>query len=171
MITAPTLSRDPASLYFWQMTLPGFAITHEYVMDGMLAVAALHLAHLEPENRAYWLEVVFSYQNRAITGLRENLAVNTDSPASTPDSKKEVQFACSILIILLVTAHPGISQYGEAGDPIREILTIRSVLRGCAILFYQVYHTKAQMNIDPWIHRDRSLGKSQVGYVDFSSPL
>lgn len=165
LVTAPTLAKDSASLHFWQMTLPEFAISHEYVMDGILAVAALHLAHLEPEHKSHWLEVVLSYQNRAIMGLRENLAANTIDPASNPDANKEVQFACSLLIILLVTAHPGISQHGETGDPVQEILMIRSVLRGCAILFYQVFHAKSQMKIDPWIHRDRAKNRSTLLYV------
>ncbi|KAJ6151746.1 hypothetical protein N7470_006874 [Penicillium chermesinum] len=164
VITAPTLAKDHTGLHFWQITLPEFAVANEYVMDGVLAVAALHLAHLEPENKSYWLEAVFSYQNRAITGLRENLAIAVDDPSANPDSNKEIQLACSILIIVLITAHPGIAQSGEVGDPLQEILMIRSILKGSAVLLYQIYLAKG-IKIEPWIHRDRSKNHSTVSKI------
>ncbi|GLI75438.1 hypothetical protein PoHVEF18_003692 [Penicillium ochrochloron] len=75
-VTSLSFVKDELDREFWQSVLPRIATGHDYVMDGSLAVAALHLASLEPERSSQWLETALTYQNSAITGLSRHLATS-----------------------------------------------------------------------------------------------
>lgn len=146
MFTTPSLARDEIDMQFWQVVIPQLATSHHYVMDSLLAVAALHLASLEAEGLHSWLRVALTYQNQAINGLRQTLV-------SRPQNH-EALFTCSIFICLFVTAYPGICQDVHPMDPLDEILTVRSVLSGTVFFFTQVHNAQEKTSIDRWIHRD-----------------
>jgi hypothetical protein len=152
LVTAPSLASDEVDLHFCQWDLPWIATAHDHVMDGLLALAALHIAFLEPDKLSFWSEVALTYQTRAIMGLREYLAIKPE--------KYEAAFTGSLLILVLVTAYPGICQDTGPVDPLSELLTIRSVLQGCAITFKQIYCGQERTRIDYWIHRDKSTKKA-----------
>ncbi|KAF7717235.1 Fungal Zn(2)-Cys(6) binuclear cluster domain-containing protein [Penicillium ucsense] len=148
MVTSPTFIQDDIDREFWQMVVPRIATDHGYVLDGFLAVAALHLASLEPGRSSHWLETALRYQNSAIIGLRQHLA--------TSEQNREALFSCSVLNLVFVTASPGIQGEGHPVDPLGDILTMRSFLSGTAFLFLQIYHGKEPTSIDFWIRRDRT---------------
>ncbi|CAL3970426.1 unnamed protein product [Diplocarpon coronariae] len=50
--TAFTLHRDPAVRRVWSITVPQLGFKHDFVMHGILALAALHMAHCRPERKA-----------------------------------------------------------------------------------------------------------------------
>ncbi|KAH7400138.1 hypothetical protein BKA64DRAFT_475215 [Cadophora sp. MPI-SDFR-AT-0126] len=49
--TALTLHRDPAIVKLWSITVPQFGFLHDYVMHGILALSALHMAYCFPERK------------------------------------------------------------------------------------------------------------------------
>ncbi|CAG7934261.1 unnamed protein product [Penicillium olsonii] len=146
MVTAPTIASDDTDLRFWQLELPRIATTHDYAMAGLLAAAALHLASSELEKQAFWLESALIYKTQAISGLREDLA--------TSHGNHEVKFITSSLILLLVTAYPGIRKDELQVDPLREVLAMRSNLQGCTMVFGQIYYGPTTTSIDFWIRRE-----------------
>lgn len=148
MVTSLSFAKDELDREFWQSVLPRIATSHDYVMDGSLAVAALHLASLEPDRSSHWLETALTYQNSAITGLSQHLA--------TSKQNYEALFSCSIFNLIFVTAYPGIYGDGNPVDPLSEILTMRSFLSGTAFLFLQIYHGEERTSIDPWVRRNKN---------------
>ncbi|OOQ82015.1 hypothetical protein PEBR_40627 [Penicillium brasilianum] len=147
MVTSLSFVKDDIDREFWQSVLPRIATSHDYVMDGSLAVAALHLASLEPDRSSHWLEAALTYQNSAIAGLSRHLA--------TIKQNYEALFSCSIFNLIFVTAYPGIYGDGNPVEPLEEILTMRSFLSGTAFLFLQIYHGEEKTSIDPWLRRDK----------------
>jgi hypothetical protein len=146
--TAPSLSCNDVDLRFWQFEMPQIATIHDYVMDGLLAAAALHLAFLEADNLSYWAQITLIYQTRASAGLRKDLVSSRQNHVA--------QFAGSALILLIVTAYPGIRNDGDPINPLNEVVTIRSALKGCAMVFSEIHESQQKTSIDFWLRRDRS---------------
>ncbi|GAM91695.1 hypothetical protein ANO11243_097480 [Dothideomycetidae sp. 11243] len=63
-----------AGITIWQTIIPQFAERHEFLMHGILACAALHLAHLNPQDRQTHLLTSAKHQGRAIPLFREAVA-------------------------------------------------------------------------------------------------
>lgn len=147
--TLPSIAKDEEDRDFWLGKTPRFAVKHDFVMDSLLAVAALHLAHEQRENgeAPSWLETALTYQTHATTGLRQELASNPQNI--------EASFICSSLIIILVTAYPGICWDGTPIDPLNEIMTHRSILTGAAFLWVQMFGPERGW-IDDWVYQEGS---------------
>ncbi|KAF4463707.1 fungal Zn binuclear cluster domain-containing [Fusarium albosuccineum] len=68
-----TLARDPSSIKLWQETVPQIACDHEFFMNGLLAVSALHYAHTHPEHHQEFIIISSAYQNMALQHFTSNL--------------------------------------------------------------------------------------------------
>ncbi|KAJ5219936.1 hypothetical protein N7468_009140 [Penicillium chermesinum] len=145
--TLPSMAKDEVDRRFWESRIPKVATEHPYVMDGLLAVAALHIASIQVEDAGSWLETALTYQTHTTNGLRQDLAANPQNA--------EASFICSGLILIFVTAYPGICHDENPVDPLSEILTMRSILSGAAFLWLQIYHGQG-ISLDPWVTRDGS---------------
>ncbi|KAJ5368770.1 uncharacterized protein N7496_008530 [Penicillium cataractarum] len=107
---------------------------HEYVIDGLLAVTALHMASLKAEESSYWFKVSLTYQSRATVGLRQTLdSTSRDFQAA---------FAASALIVVMVKASPIFRKDENPTSLLQEVMTIRSILKGCEVIFSHIAHTK-----------------------------
>ena len=53
--TCFTLSSNPGLKTLWRTSVPEIGFSHDFVMRGILAVSALHMAHFKPEKRASYL--------------------------------------------------------------------------------------------------------------------
>ncbi|KAE8166929.1 hypothetical protein BDV40DRAFT_253883 [Aspergillus tamarii] len=148
VITAPSLACDDVDLRFWQFELPQIATAHDYVMEGLLAAAALHLAFLEADQLSYWAQIALSYQTRASAGLRNDLVSSSENHVA--------KFAGTALILLLITAYPGVCKDGDPIDPLNEVVTIRSALKGCALVFSKIFENQQKTSIDFWLRREGS---------------
>lgn len=148
VITAPSLACDDVDLRFWQFELPQIATAHDYVMEGLLAAAALHLAFLEADQLSYWAQIALSYQTRASAGLRNDLVSSSENHVA--------KFAGTALILLLITAYPGVCKDGDPIDPLNEVVTIRSALKGCAVVFSKIFENQQKTSIDFWLRREGS---------------
>ncbi|KAK2623857.1 hypothetical protein QTJ16_007038 [Diplocarpon rosae] len=51
--TAFTLHRDPAIRRIWSITVPQLGFNHDFVMHGILALAALHMGYCRPERKDF----------------------------------------------------------------------------------------------------------------------
>lgn len=144
--TLPSISKDEKGGQFWEK-VPQFAVTHDHVMDSLLALAALHLASEQVDRGEIpsWLETALTYQTHATTGLRQDLATNPQNI--------EASFICSSIILILVTAYPGICWDDAPTDPLSEILTLRSILSGAAFLWIQMVGPERGW-LDDWVYRE-----------------
>ncbi|RAK85203.1 hypothetical protein BO79DRAFT_156442 [Aspergillus costaricaensis CBS 115574] len=157
MVTAPSIANDDLDLRFWQMDIPRIAITHAFVMDSLLAVAALHLAYIHPEQQTHWASVSLTYQIAATTGLREDLAAGLNDGL-------EAKFAGSALVLVLTTAYPAVCSNTVIGQERAEkqgytldtVQSIRSALEGCAIMATHIHQDQDHSSFGYWLHRGLS---------------
>ncbi|KAI1084111.1 hypothetical protein F5B20DRAFT_523715 [Whalleya microplaca] len=93
-ITSTSLAQsdDEASVEVWRDAVADLATQHQFLLHELLAVAALHLKSLRPEEAGKLEQLAAEHQGRAITLFRAALAANTMDLALP-------LFACSCLII------------------------------------------------------------------------
>ncbi|KAJ5772189.1 hypothetical protein N7520_002718 [Penicillium odoratum] len=146
--TLPSIAKDDEDRRFWNGKIPQFAVCHDYVMDSLLAVSALHLAseQIDADEIPTWLETALTYQTHATAGLRHELVTNPQNI--------EASFMCSAIILILVTAYPDVCRDETPVDPLGEIMTLRSILSGAAFLWMQMFHGTERAWLDSWIYQD-----------------
>ena len=91
--TCYTLSDRPESHELWRVTVPQVAFQHDFLMRGILAISALHLNCLKPDNQTYWGHLAAKQQDAALSSFRK---VMTDMNESNCDAF----FALSSLIVV-----------------------------------------------------------------------
>lgn len=64
--TCYTISRHPVLQTIWQITVPQFGFSYQFVFRGILALAALHLAHLKPDLQAQYVAAAEFHHNIAL---------------------------------------------------------------------------------------------------------
>lgn len=72
--TYRTLSREEATDQIWQAIVPQEALSHPFLMHGILALSALHLARVGSEDRrTTYISSAVGHQNQALAVFREFL--------------------------------------------------------------------------------------------------
>jgi hypothetical protein len=66
--TCFTLTPNAALKEVWRLEIPKLAFQWDFVMRGLLAISALHLAHFKPDKREYYTSYALTQHN---LGLRE----------------------------------------------------------------------------------------------------
>ncbi|PCD22162.1 hypothetical protein AU210_015961 [Fusarium oxysporum f. sp. radicis-cucumerinum] len=65
---------DHSSLHqFWQVTVPAIAFSFDFLLHGILAFSALHLAHLRPNETEAWTILSERHQSVAVTSFSSRL--------------------------------------------------------------------------------------------------
>ena len=64
--TCYTLSNNPTIRALWRLTVPKIALMYDFVMRGLLAVSALHLAHFKPERKGYYVSHAMAHHSAAL---------------------------------------------------------------------------------------------------------
>ncbi|EXK24381.1 hypothetical protein FOMG_18888 [Fusarium oxysporum f. sp. melonis 26406] len=65
---------DHSSLHqFWQVTVPAIAFSFDFLLHGILAFSALHLAHLRPNETDAWTILSRRHQSVAVTSFSSRL--------------------------------------------------------------------------------------------------
>ncbi|KAL8840130.1 MAG: hypothetical protein Q9170_001478 [Blastenia crenularia] len=97
--TCYTTSNRPDSHELWRITVPKEGFHHDFLMRGILAVAALHLSHLRPESAGDYQHIAHSHQDRALSAFQA--AMNTMT-----ETNCHAFFALSSLIVVYQFASP-----------------------------------------------------------------
>ncbi|ETS73871.1 hypothetical protein PFICI_14817 [Pestalotiopsis fici W106-1] len=64
--TCLTLTTEPLTRNFWRVNIPQIGFTTPYILKGVLAVAALHLARYRPERKDFYTTLAFHHHNAAL---------------------------------------------------------------------------------------------------------
>lgn len=118
--TYETISLKPSHYELWRDIIPREAIQHEYLADGVLAVAAFHLATLEPSQSAEHIKTAVQYQDSGMHGFKEAL------PHISDDNVNAI-FSFSIIILILNIVSTGICL---DRSPTENLSSIFELLRG-----------------------------------------
>lgn len=142
--THHTLSQDGLSAYHLSMSIPRMASSFPYLLDSLLALSALHLASVEEENRASWLDAALNYQGQACSGLGKVI-----SGLSPPDY--EPAFVASIFILLLAMGLKAISLDSHPPDPVSVVLEVRNLISGPAMIFNRIHEAGGSSQLEGWL--------------------
>ncbi|CAG7963041.1 unnamed protein product [Penicillium olsonii] len=139
-VTCNTLTVREDARHVWRVVLPIEGYSNKYLMHGILALSALHRAHLYPRWRDKYIKATAYHQAAGLKQFRELIASPID-----PDNWQPV-FCFSSMIMVYVCASP--VRIGERWPaPILNMAELFSVVKGM------------QSIMEPWLH---SLKKTQL---------
>lgn len=112
-VTADTVATSEDQRVAWKVLIPRQGYEHQFVMDALLCVAALHRAYLSPILRATYLDVSARYQVLASEAFRAFL------PGVTAENMRWKPVLCFARIIgLYIMCMPFRSMGGRLMSPI-----------------------------------------------------
>lgn len=124
--TCETLSLTPQQIELWRRVVPKEAMRHEFLMDGILSITALHCAHLEPSMGWAYTEAAIQYQNSGLVGYRKAL-LHVD------DNNCNALFVFSVILMLIGFAMPAAYSERQPVSPAETIISIFELLKGIGL--------------------------------------
>ena len=123
--TYQTLANVADHKELWRTEIPKEAFAHPFLMHGLLALAALHIADSSPEEarRRKYTELATMHQNMALAEFRPQLSNITPSNC-------HAVFAFSSLIAALAFAFSRSTASPRTGEPVAEVLQDFFLFRG-----------------------------------------
>ncbi|KAL5321363.1 hypothetical protein ACEPPN_009319 [Leptodophora sp. 'Broadleaf-Isolate-01'] len=97
--TAFTTHTDPAMKIAWRINVTQVGFSYDFVMRGILALSALHMAHHKPERRDFYIQQAMLQHE---TGLR----VSTEVLATITEENCTGVYAFSALTLFFTLASP-----------------------------------------------------------------
>ncbi|KIM92855.1 hypothetical protein OIDMADRAFT_138888, partial [Oidiodendron maius Zn] len=142
-VTCITLAEDEKDIQFLQVAIPKLAFSHTFLLDSILAMSALHLAHLEDTSASkFWLQIALRYQNRTLLGFNKSLLQITTLNC-------EALLMCSIFVLMLTISLLGAPDE-DYSDPVSEIIRSRKLLHGVVLILTQSLDTIRSGVLAPW---------------------
>ena len=123
-VTSYSVTVGRVSHKVWHMTVPQIGLSHEFVMQTILAVAASHKAYLEPEQR-------HEYSTRAALHQARGMHLQKIALANPGPDNADALFVFSMLIVYIAFANafPTIDVHDGTGT-MQEITHCIHMLRG-----------------------------------------
>lgn len=142
----------------WQVEIPRAGMSRPYLLRQTLAVAALHLAHIHPQERWTYVLRASTHQTEALAGMRDNLQ-------DVSEEDNEILFATGSLLVIGSFAA---FRYGrdkflrQAGPVIDDMIGVFLLLQG----MHSILNSALSR-----IHNGRFKDLFQVQTTDNRSPL
>ncbi|KAF2967287.1 hypothetical protein GQX73_g6249 [Xylaria multiplex] len=131
------LSHEPATAELWRSTVPEIALTHEYLMHGVLALSALHYAHTHHAERQQYYVASAHYQQLALRFFSTSVgAINKENC--------EAYFLLSIIIFLLSTF-----RIARMGDGVERV-SVQTVVQSF-VLLQGIRDVLASQSLQRWL--------------------
>ncbi|GKT58074.1 C6 zinc finger domain-containing protein [Colletotrichum tofieldiae] len=121
--TADTLALRTDMQDVWRTLVPQMGYEHPFVLHGILAVSAIHKAHLLPSQREKYLDIAAYHQTRGLEGFRTALFY-------IGDTNWKPSFCFSSTIVLYVCALAAHGSREPAAGTLSEILKLFVLVRG-----------------------------------------
>lgn len=110
-LTSGTLAASRESEGYWRDVFPQIGFTHDFVMQAILSLAAMHLAYMHPDERPHFLHTAMRHNAVAVRGM-------SDSIDRLDNNMAEAVFvAASLNIVYVLCAYGPIGNAGEAEAP------------------------------------------------------
>ena len=128
------ISRHDGDSSIWQ-NMPFYdGMTYPFVLDAILAVAALHKAYIEPQNNGKYTSACLFYQHVCMRAYSQQLTdINHDNC--------HAMFAVSSLINVLTIAMSRGSSSLVATSPLETLFTTFKLLRGIQVVLHGNFDT------------------------------
>jgi hypothetical protein len=129
--TYRTLSRNELTDPVWRNVVPEEALSHPFLMHGILAVSALHLARTgpDPSNRASYLNRAVAHQNQALALFRELLGDINENNA-------KAMFAFAGIVAIYTFGFPHTPDAQDAWACVDDLYQVLILTRGVQQVIY-----------------------------------
>ena len=132
-VTSYAITTGRISHVVWHDTVPHIALSHEFVMHALLAVSALHIAYLRPDQRmSYWKRAAM-HQDRALQ--LQQLAM-----ANPTRENADALFIFSFLIVYLALASPSSVDGTVVDTPLHAAIQCIHMFRGIRSILPSIRH-------------------------------
>lgn len=123
--TYKSLCSSNSEHYVWQISIPRLALRYDFLMNGILAVGALHIAATtEPPASLVYIDTALQYHNLTFAPYRA--AVDSINPMNC-----EAALAQSIITTVIGIALPGITAArGETSSMVENMIVVFELLQG-----------------------------------------
>ncbi|KFY88171.1 hypothetical protein V498_06885 [Pseudogymnoascus sp. VKM F-4517 (FW-2822)] len=138
---ATAAHRDDLRL-MWQIQVPKLALKHKYLMHSLFSVAALHIAHCNPESQSPYIDKAIRYHNLALQEFSLELQSITQENSTS-------LFTCAALTILFAFRLAMLRPHEEPVRPIEELLGIFALLRGMPFVLGEMWNWVRESEIAP----------------------
>ncbi|KAJ5951716.1 uncharacterized protein N7479_010129 [Penicillium vulpinum] len=144
--TFHTLSRNETTDPIWRNIVPEEALSHPFLMHGILALSSLHLARTGPEltRRASYLNRAVAHQNQALALFRELLG-------DVKESNAKAMFAFAGIVVIYTFAFPHTPDAQDPWSCVDDLYQVLVLTRGVQQVIY------APRNFTSFLH-DSSFG-------------
>ncbi|KAF3764130.1 hypothetical protein M406DRAFT_42085 [Cryphonectria parasitica EP155] len=167
VVTSHTMPRAQDELHVWQKLAPNLSFKYPFIIHQILAVAAFHMAYLEPERRSELLLLASQHQNRSIEGMRAHLA------NITTENCHALFMASSLLLVGAFASFANIRSsdsppqvvVGQRTPTIEDMIDVFILDRGVASVlhsseptihsgyFRDLFHFKAHKRVNPFMEQ------------------
>ncbi|KAJ5757113.1 uncharacterized protein N7511_007295 [Penicillium nucicola] len=129
--TYHTLSRNERTDPVWRTNVPEEALSHPFLMHGVLAVSALHLARTgpDPSNRASYLNRAVAHQNQALALFRELLG-------DVNENNAKAMFAFAGIVVIYTFGFPHTPDAQDAWACVDDLYQVLVLTRGVQQVIY-----------------------------------
>jgi hypothetical protein len=136
---------DESIKYLWQTYLPTIAVDHPFLMQGLLALSALHLSQLRPDERSF-RTTALRHQALALSLFRSTIP-------GLDQSNSDAMFGLAIILSITSVASskwsPPLMQGGVA--PLSDIIEPLLLTRGVVNILSHSSHWIAQGPMKPFL--------------------
>ena len=109
----------------WRDVVPNEAYACEFLMHGLLAVSALHIASLKPESSSVYIDIATSHQTIGLASFRTELSNITDQNCNS-------LFAFSSIVVAYACTRPIRNGNNTLPEPIDNAIELFLLSRGVA---------------------------------------
>lgn len=141
-----TISDSVEFQHIWQKVVPKEALAHDFLMHGILALAALHLAHERRGEKGRYNSAALRHYNLAIPSFRAVLE------QVTPENCHAL-FSLSTILIVMTLAFAQTHSQPEEQDPVADILQIFTLLQGTQAVIQSAMRSIALGPMGPLVRR------------------
>ncbi|GKZ63057.1 hypothetical protein AnigIFM49718_010788 [Aspergillus niger] len=122
--TYATMAHDQQFEHLYQYVLPKEGLEYPFVLHGLLALSALHIARAkDPTSGTRYFSIALEHQNRAIALFRPIV------PSIDRDNSHPI-FVFASLLLQLAFAIPPCSPLVETHDPVQDLVQAFTLCRG-----------------------------------------
>ncbi|OQE30053.1 hypothetical protein PENSTE_c002G08157 [Penicillium steckii] len=139
-----TLSRSEQTDKVWRNNVPEEALSHPFLMHGILAVSSLHLARtgIDPSKRAAYLNRAVAHQNQALALFREILGDINESNA-------KAMFAFASIVVVYTFGFPQTPDVQDPWTSVDDLYQVLILTRGIQQVIRSPAEFLSQSNFAP----------------------
>jgi hypothetical protein len=132
--------------HIWQNVIPAEALSHPFLMYGILALAALHISHDRPQVKYLYTPVALQHYNVAIASFRSALKkVDADNCTAL--------FNFSTILIVLSFAFAQPPSPAQNQSSVEELIQIFTLLQGVRVVLQSAMPWVSKGPLSPLLQR------------------